>query len=240
MIALLAFLVLMSTVASASPFANNGSEHVILLHGLCRTTTSMTKMAKALEADRYTVHNLAYPSRQQTIQELSEAYLKPVLEACTRKQATKVHFVTHSMGGILVRDFLARHPKHGAPLGKLVMLAPPNDGSEVAERLRHWRLYQWLNGPAGQQLGISEDSLPCQLGPVTIPTGVIAGDRSINWINSLTMIKGTDDGKVSVSSSKVSGMADHLVVHVTHPMIMRNKAVIRQTIHFLREGNFAR
>ena len=232
----LLFILFMSEPSQAS---TTPREHVILLHGLCRTTKSMTKMARALEAENYTVHNLAYPSRKQTIEDLSEAYLWPILRDCMSQKASRIHFVTHSMGGILVRDYVSRHPEQES-LGKLVMLAPPNDGSEVADRLRNWRFYQWLNGPAGQQLGTDAHSLPRKLGPVTLPTGIIAGDRSINWINSLTMIQGKDDGKVSVASSKVEGMADHLVVHVTHPMIMKHKGVIRQTIHFLREGTFAK
>ena len=120
------------------------------------------------------------------------------------------------------------------------MLAPPNGGSEVVDRIGHWRLFGWLNGPAGRELGTGPGSLPNRLGPVRFPLGVIAGDRSINWINSLFLLPGRDDGKVTVARTRVDGMADHLVIHATHPMIMRHPEVIRQTLHFIREGRFDR
>jgi hypothetical protein len=117
------------------------------------------------------------------------------------------------------------------------MLGPPNQGSEVVDQIGGWRLFTAINGPAGQQLGTGQDSVPNQLGPVDFELGVIAGDRSINWINSL-MISVPDDGKVAVERTKVAGMKAHRVVHVTHPFLMKNRAVIRETIHFLRHGRF--
>jgi hypothetical protein len=143
--------------------------------------------------------------------------------------------VTHSLGGILVRDYLARHQL--PELGRVVMLAPPNRGSEVVDRLRHWRSFKALNGPAAQNLGTDENNLPRTCGPVTYPVGVIAGDRSINWINS-SMIPGSDDGKVSVENTKVEGMSAHVVVHRTHPMIMRGRNTIALTLRFLETGSF--
>jgi hypothetical protein len=102
-----------------------------------------------------------------------------------------------------------------------------------------WWAFRKVIGPAGQQLGTDKDSVPNQLGPVSFELGVIAGDRSINWMNSC-MIKGRDDGKVSVERTKVEGMQDHLVVHTTHPFIMKNRRVITSVIAFLRSGQFRR
>jgi hypothetical protein len=141
------------------------------------------------------------------------------------------------MGGILVRAWLSRH--RPSNLGRVVMLAPPNAGSEVADKLRDRGFYRWLNGPAGQELGTDPDSVPNTLGPVDFPVGVIAGDRSINWINSM-MLPGPDDGKVTVERTRVDGMADHLVIHVTHPFIMKKAEVIEQTLAFLEQGRFDR
>jgi len=118
------------------------------------------------------------------------------------------------------------------------MLAPPNEGSEVADKLGDLSLYKWINGPAGNELGTDKNSVPNQIGPAHFPVGVIAGDRSINWINSLFLIPGRNDGKVSVERAKLAGMSDFLVVHATHPFIMRNDEVIRQTIKFLQTGTF--
>jgi hypothetical protein len=117
------------------------------------------------------------------------------------------------------------------------MLGPPSGGSEVVDRLRSWWLFKKINGPAGAELGTGDDSVPRSLGPVTFETGVIAGDRSINWINSL-MIPGPDDGKVSVEHTKVAGMKEHLVLHATHPFLMRNPQAIQATLRFIRNRSF--
>ena len=139
------------------------------------------------------------------------------------------------MGGIMIRDYLSRH--HIATLGRVVMLGPPNQGSEVVDKFGKLWLFKWINGPAGQELSTSGNSLPHRLGPVKFPLGVIAGDRSINWINSI-IIPGSDDGKVSINRTQIDGMADHIIVHSSHPFIMKNREAINYTIAFLKSGSF--
>ncbi len=224
----------MAIVATSSP-AFSAPEEVILLHGLCRTTRSMARMERALTEAGYRVQNVSYPSRTASVQKLADDAIGKAVGDCQRDGATKIDFVTHSLGGILVRSYLARHSIPS--LGRVVMLAPPNQGSEVADKLGWLFLYKWINGPAGIELGTDTNSTPNQLGPADFPVGVIAGDRSINWINSL-LIPGRDDGKVSVERTRLAGMSDHIVVHTAHPFIMRNREVIRQTIQFLRAGSF--
>ena len=211
------------------------SEHVILLHGLCRTSRSMQPMADALRAAGYVVDNVDYPSRAAPIEVLAEIAVAPAVARATAAGATCIHFVTHSLGGILVRQYLATHTLPA--LGRVVMLGPPNQGSEVVDRLGSWRLFAIVNGPAGRQLGTDTHSVPNRLGPVTYPVGVIAGRHSINWINSW-LIPGPDDGKVSVARTRVSGMTGYLVLPCAHPFLMRNRAAIRQTVHFLGRGRF--
>jgi len=212
------------------------SEAVILLHGLCRTDRSMTKMASALEAAGYVVINVDYRSRTSTIQDLAETVIADALANSAITNASKVHFVTHSLGGILVRQYLKSNSiEH---LGRVVMLGPPNQGSEIVDTLGDLALFKAIHGPSGKQLGTASDSIPNQLGPVDFELGIIAGDRSINWINSFTMIDGPDDGKVSVERTRVAGMANHIVIRATHPYLMRNKQAIRETIHFLGTGRF--
>lgn len=208
---------------------------VVLLHGLCRTSASMERMAAALTTAGYVVANIDYPSRRAGVRQLSEEVIGAALKDDKLAQCAKVHFVTHSLGGILVRDYFSRH--RDPRLGRVVMLGPPNQGSEVVDHLKEWRLFQWLNGPAGTELGTDPESVPNKLGPVAFELGVIAGDRSVNWLNSL-MLAGGDDGKVSVRNTKVAGMRDHLVVHTAHPFIMRNREVIAATIRFLQTGRF--
>jgi pimeloyl-ACP methyl ester carboxylesterase len=229
-------LIFMATVAISAPAAS-APEEVILLHGLCRTSRSMAKMERALAAAGYQVRNVDYPSRTASIQRLADDAIGKAVGDCERDGAVKIDFVTHSLGGILVRSYLARHSVPS--LGRVVMLAPPNQGSEVVDKLGGLFLFKWINGPAGSELGTGANSTPNRLGPATFPVGVIAGDRSINWINSL-LIPGRDDGKVSVERTRLAGMSDHLVIHTAHPFIMRNREAIRQTIQFLRTGGFDR
>ena len=211
------------------------SEHVILLHGLGRTNLSMRPMAKALLAAGYVVHNVGYPSREAPIEELAVRAIASAVAVCGRSGASRIHFVTHSLGGILVRQYLATH--RVPVLGRVVMLGPPNQGSELVDRIGPWRLFAFVNGPAGRQLGTGAGSVPNRLGPVTYPVGVIAGRHSINWINSL-LIPGADDGKVSVERTRLAGMTDHLVLPCSHPFLMRDPAAIRHTVHFLGHGRF--
>jgi triacylglycerol lipase len=228
-------LIFMATIAiSAPPFS--AQEEVILLHGLCRTSRSMMKMKRALTAAGYKVRNVDYPSRTASVQKLADDAIGKTVGDCQRDGATKIDFVTHSLGGILVRSYLAR--RSIPSLGRVVMLAPPNQGSEVVDKLGCLSLFKRINGPAGNELGTDKNSTPNKLGPANFPVGIIAGDRSINWINSL-LIPGSDDGKVSVDRTKLAGMSDHIVIHATHPFIMRNREAIRQTIQFLRTGSFA-
>lgn len=217
------------------PCMTVAGEGVILLHGLCRTKASMVKLERALTAQGYAVENVSYDSRRHTIEALSNQAIGAALTSDRLRDCSKIHFVTHSLGGLMVRSFLKRHdvPR----MGRVVMLAPPNQGSEVTDKIGGWLLYRKINGPAGSELGTDEASAPHRLGPINFDCGVIAGDWSNNWINSL-MIPGPDDGKVSIERSKVQGMKAHKVVHTTHTFIMQNREVIENTVRFLREGTF--
>jgi pimeloyl-ACP methyl ester carboxylesterase len=227
-------LIFMATVAIASP-AFSAQEEVVLLHGLCRTSRSMTTMERALSDAGYKVRNVDYPSRTASVRQLADDAIGQAVGDCQRDGAAKIDFVTHSLGGILVRSYLARHAVPS--LGRVVMLAPPNQGSEIVDKLGWLFVFKMINGPAGSELGTDKNSTPNRLGPANFCAGIIAGDRSINWINSL-LIPGRDDGKVSVERTQLAGMSDHIVIHATHPFIMRNREAIRQTIQFLRTGKF--
>ena len=211
----------------------SAEEVVILLHGLIRTSASMEAMEDALLAEAYNVHNIDYPSRHFPIEQLAKNVREQV-DALVESDDT-IHFVTHSMGGILVRTIQKETPLEN--IGRVVMLSPPNQGSELADSLGDLSLYEWINGPAGDQLGTDPDGYINSLGPVDFELGVIAGDRSINWINSI-IIPGKDDGKVSIERTKVEGMKDFLVIHATHPYIMKNDQAVAATLRFLKSGAF--
>jgi triacylglycerol lipase len=225
---------LASTGNSALPTRDGARETVVILHGMGRTRLSMKYLAERFHQQGYKVLNLAYPSTRRSIAEVAEQ-LHGELQVHRVADAGKVHFVTHSAGGIVVRAYLKRH--RPSNLGRIVMLSPPNQGSEVADRLRNNFVYQWATGPAGQELGTDEAGTPNRLGPVDFPLGVITGDKSSNPLFS-TWISGRDDGKVSVQSARVEGMSDFLVIPRTHTFIMRSPKVAAQIVHFLEHGQF--
>lgn len=192
-------------------------------------------MERTLTAAGYRVRNVNYPSRSATISELSEAAIERAIQECQNNGASNIHFVTHSMGGILVRDYFSRHALTN--LGRVVMLSPPNGGSELVEKLHWLSPLKRFVGPASIELGTDTNSVPSRLGAATFPAGIIAGNRSLIWLTSL-MIPGPDDGTVSVERTKLAGMSDHMVIPVTHNFIMRDKSAHKQTVCFLREGRF--
>lgn len=217
--------------------ANEGPECVVLLHGLARTKKSLIKLERYLKNNGYCVVNIGYPSRKKTVQELSVDVIPIAIKQCRAHNASRIHFVTHSMGGILVRYYLAHNEV--SELGRVVMLSPPNKGSEVVDKLGDSRIIKWINGPSGDQLGTGPGSLPKSLGAPRYEVGIITGDRTINPILSL-LIPGKDDGKVSVESAKLQGMKDFLIVHKTHPFIMNDENVLQQVTAFLEKGVFNR
>jgi len=209
-------------------------DNVVLLHGAGRSWRAMKHMEKALDREGYQVYNLGYPSRQMPIEMLSDFVNAQIRELRLDPQM-KIHFVVHSLGGIVLRYLL----KHAKPinLGRVVMLAPPNQGAKLADVFARLPFYNWILGPAGMQIGKGPDSVPNCLGPVEYEVGIIAGNRSINPILSI-LIPGADDGRIAVESTKLAGMTDFLVLPCIHPLIMNDKDVIRQSIHFLANGCF--
>lgn len=208
---------------------------VILLHGLARSENSMSELAEKLADANFVVVNRGYPSRDATIETLADETIPAAVAECPPER--NVSFVTHSMGGILVRQYLSVYelPR----LRRVVMLGPPNQGSEVVDKLAKVPGFHFINGEAGMQLGTGELSVPGQLGAAHYDVGIIAGTRSINWILS-SLIPGKDDGKVAIERTKLEGMNDHITMPVTHPMMMNNNRVIEQVIYYLQHGQFRR
>ncbi len=224
-----AMLLCCATIAAAT-------ECVVLLHGLARTSTSMNKMERALEEAGYATANIDYPSRDYTVEDLAEIAVTDGLQQCRAyDDIARIHFVTHSLGGILVRQYLSAYDI--TELGRVVMLGPPNQGSAAVDKLDGVPGFDWLNGPAGRQLGKGEDSVPLKLGPADFELGIIAASRTIDPITS-AVLENPDDGRVSVEDTKLEGMADFVVVKHSHAFMMRMQKPIELTIRFLETGSF--
>lgn len=186
-----------------------------------------------LRDEGYFVVNESYPSTTTPLRELIDTVPPPSIAKCETRRP--IHFVTHSMGGVIMRGYLAKHRVEG--LGRLVLLAPPNKGSELVDTLMQAPGFEWLNGPAGPALSADIDSIPNTISDANEEFGVIAGNLSLNPIFS-SLIPGDDDGKVSVESTKFAAMTDHIVVRASHTFIMNSSDVTRQIIEFLRTGRF--
>jgi triacylglycerol lipase len=222
-------------MAGAAPVEGPQGEWVVLLHGLGRSSWSMKRVQWALESAGYNVINLSYPSRRNSIERLSEKYLHRIIATKVPLGAAKVHFVTHSLGGIVLRRYLAHHTMTN--LGRVVMLAPPNHGCALADSFRRHALGRWIIGRAGRELGTAPRDLPQRLGPVDFPVGVIAGDVSLNPFFS-RVLEGPNDGKVTVESTRISGMSDFIVVHSSHTWMMWRAETLHYVLAFIRDGKF--
>lgn len=221
-----------SIVWYSMPQASDG---VVLLHGISRTARSFGKMETALVGAGFITLNLDYASRRKSLEALVED-VRPDIERFAEGIGGSLHFVAHSMGGLLARVYLAKYRPHR--LGRVMMLGTPNGGSEIADGLKNFAPYRAFFGPAGQQLGTQRDAAAdALLPPVDYPVGIIAGNRSVDPLAGVFLPK-PHDGRVSVANTKLDGMTDHVVVPVAHPFLPGNTNVIAQTLAFLRDGRF--
>jgi pimeloyl-ACP methyl ester carboxylesterase len=208
---------------------------VVLLHGIARSARSFRKMQGALEAAGFATLNIDYRSRAKSLDALV-VDIHPAIAAFAARLDGPIHFVAHSMGGLLTRAYVAKYPP--TRLGRVLLLGPPNNGSEIADRFGRLVLYRMFFGPAGQQLTTTPDAVTRALLPApTYPLGVIAGNRSVYPIAS-RFLPSPNDGRVSVESAKLNGMADHIVIPTAYPLLVRDARAIAQTIRFLQRGRF--
>lgn len=213
----------------------DSTDCVVLLHGLNRSWRMMRPLAEALQEAGFTTANVDYPSQAGPVEEIAPLAVGTGLTECRALGAQRIHFVTHSIGGILLRYENERAPI--ADLGRVVMLGPPNQGSEVVDITKSWPGVGMFGGAAGLQLGTDDASIPSQLGPVDFELGVIAGTGTINfWMSA--MLPDEDDGKVTVAATQVDGMDDFLTVTNSHRYITRSDVVFRNTASFLKNGRF--
>lgn len=209
-------------------------DYVVLLHGIGRTSNTMYLMQKSFERDGYQVLNLDYPSREMVLEDIVEE-IHPKIQAFTADKARKVNFVGYSMGGLVIRAYLAKYRQ--ANMGRVVMLGTPNSGSEVADTFRDYWLFTKVYGPAGQQLATSGNTNPQILGKTDYEVGTIAGTLSIDPVSSF-IIPGKDDGKVSVKSAHLTDGKEQKTMPTTHTFMPLNHEVISSAKHFIAHGKF--
>ena len=208
----------------------------MILHGIARTYRCMRSLSNFLEENGYRVLNVGYPSTRFPLESLIE-HVNRKVESFNQDHERKIHFVGYSMGGLLARGVINKYRPPN--LGRVVQLASPNQGSEVADFWKNNYLFKWIFGPAGQELGTKGKSFTRIQGSVDFELGVIAGNCTLDPISS-ALIKGPNDGKVSVQNTKVPGLTDHIVISATHTFIIYNREAWNQTLHFLDSGKFNR
>ncbi len=213
------------------------AETVVLLHGVAMPALVMRRIAASLRADGYRVANLGYPSRTMPLEQIARDYLPAQLRAHGADTAPLLHFVTHSMGSLVVRLYLRDH--RPANLGRVVMLGPPNHGSIAADRAAQHGVFRRMAGVNLPRLGTGEDGVARSLGRADFELGIIAGSSTINPLFT-RWLTGPHDGAVTVESAKLDGMRDFIVVPHSHTVMLWRTPVIAQARAFLRDGKFAR
>jgi len=219
----------------------NKGDYVVLIHALVKCSWGMYKLEKSLASEGYEVINPSYLTRKYNIEDLAQKFLEKTLRKFCTDPKKKIHFVTHSLGAIIVRKYLETNSRLN--IGRIVMIAPPNRGSEFADFLKSnfftKKLYKIIFGPVGLQLGARKNSYVNTRLEKTIKyeTGVIAGNYCLNPFAPF-FIKGANDGLVSVSSTKIKGMKDHITLPCGHKFIISSEECLNQVSYFLNYGHF--
>ncbi len=212
------------------------SANLICLHGLGKNAKRMQTLADFASDQGFIVFNESYPSTQFSVSALTDLLYQRFKAKGLWDSSIPLYFVGHSLGALLIRSLISRYRPDN--LARVVMLAPPNQGSEVANFLARFKWYQNHYGPAGMELVTGPSGIAAQLPLADYEVGIIAGDRSIDPWFSYTLLPGPDDGKVTVASTRLQGMQAHCVMHATHPGMPNNVKVIARVMRYLKEGSF--
>ncbi len=220
-------------------------EQVIIIHGLGRSSWSMKTMSELIEEQGYQVCVVDYPTLRQPLDHTLDSSTQEI-ERCLAKVTTnpeqstnrqKVHFVGHSLGGLVIRSYLASHPElvDSVEMGEVVFVGTPNQGSDVADFFARSWLLSTL-GETAESLTTHNDSFPNQLPQPTYDFGVIAGTASYPLFNGL--FDEPNDGLVSVKSTKLTGMKDFALVDRKHDRLRRDPYVTELIVNYISTGAF--
>lgn len=217
--------------------AENTRGSVVLLHGHGRTRHSMRKLEQACRRAGYRSFALGYNGHGKM--ETILAGLHGPITAIERDTDGPIHFITHSLGGLVARAYIAKHRPER--LGRVVMLAPPNKGSELADLLSRLRLDHIVLGHSRRFLTLGRTPEHERvLGVVDYDLGIVAGTRAIAPLFSRLILPTPNDGKVSVAATRVWGMKDFAVLPVPHMLMPWEGRVIAHCLQFLERGDFGK
>ncbi len=211
------------------------NECVVLVHGLWRSAWAMRSIANDLDEYGYQTVSVSYPSTEMSIPEIAERFIPPAVDQCAQSGAHKIHIVSHSMGGVVARQYLQTNQ---LPDGsKVVMLSPPNQGSELSERFGDDAWYHYFVGPAGVSLSKKEGGIIPSLKAIDESVGIIAAYRSWSVWPSEWLPK-PNDGTVSVESMKLPEMDDFILINSGHATMRFSSEIQAQIRSFIQTGRF--
>jgi len=213
-------------------------ELVVILHGIGMSPLRMAFLDLGLKRAGYRTFNIGYPSLRKSIEDCAAFVQEKIDRLLQNNRPPKIHFVAHSMGSLVTLELLSR--KSFANPGRAVLIAPPYGGSEVADLLQNWKIFRTFFGPAGQQLTTAYRKTLEQKLPEGLEIGVIAGTRAYEYPLFLSTMKhtGVHDGLVSVKSTHIPAMKDHITIRMSHSFLLEKS--LSQTVHFLGHGEFKR
>lgn len=217
-------------------------ELVVLLHGLGRSAWSLKRLEWRLAGEGYRTRNIDYPSRRHGIAELVALLHRRIQEAAVG--ASRVHFVGHSLGAVLLRGVLARPLPF--PVGRIVMLAPPNAGVGLLERAEMRKIAKFIYGRPVLELMPGSAALG-QLPVPAVEIGIVAGNAPFHPLNPTAYMNAflrpgfaEHDGTVDVASTRLPGMKDFVLLPINHSFMADHPETARQVVAFLAEGAFAK
>ncbi|WP_040506903.1 alpha/beta fold hydrolase [Leptospira wolbachii] len=216
-----------------NPRIGPSQECIVLVHGYLRSSNHLRHLRDFLIQKGFYVVSIDYPSTTLSIQEIADSYLSSqISDHCQDK---KIHFVTHSLGGVIVRYYLKTNQIKN--LGRVIMLAPPNQGSEIADLLSQFKFLNSFFGPILAQIKTDPSSFVHSLGLPNFEFAIITGDFTLDPISSF-IIPGIDDGRVSVSNTILENRKDFLIVERSHNYIMDAPEVQDAILTYIQIGRF--
>jgi pimeloyl-ACP methyl ester carboxylesterase len=213
----------------------NAGDYAVIVHGLLARPRSMRTLGSYLHDLGYHTITIGYPSTRVTLEQVAADFIAPAVAAHCIDPDRKVHFVAHSMGSLAVRKFLTTWDD--GHLGRVVLLAAPNQGTLLVDTFGEWPLVDTIWGPATLSLGTGPEDFPALLPPPDYEVGVIMGSRC-HLPFFAPLFSAPNDGVIPVESGRLDGMTDFFVVDATHGNIRHNSESAYQTAHFLKAGKF--